>query len=414
MHGSTPFMRNYTFNLIGGGLLFVALQFGNMRLVVPWIDAQLGVAYILVALVVPVSQFGLIVAQLGIAPLIPRVAVRRKVVVWLSLVLALAVLVVFTAVTGLAPQAAALLLLVCALAYGVAHGAFNIAYEDLLAKTIPAARRATLVANRATLGGILTLLISAIVLIFVPEDEDNQARLLWLAVIGWLGVAAAYAGLNEPPSAPIHRRFSPDEFTRGYRLIGIYPWFQRVLIAQTLLLSVELAIPFYAIHAAALHDPSAQNLSVFVVATGIGVISSGLLWASFSAEARMAVGALLALLAGALTLVVEGFDLLGTPYFHAFVFALLTVGEQGAIQGHMVFMTNHAPAEDRPALIATSYATMRILGVGVALLLGAAGHLQDIRAPLVLLIIFNAAAALYVMTNLRPSGPMVQVKRDGT
>ena len=69
--------RNYALHLLGGGALFVALQFGSMRLVIPWIDGHLGVPYFLVALVVPLVQFGLIVAQLGVAPLISRVARRR-------------------------------------------------------------------------------------------------------------------------------------------------------------------------------------------------------------------------------------------------------------------------------------------------------------------------------------------------
>ena len=48
--------RNYALHLLGGGALFVALQFGSMRLVIPWIDGHLGVPYILVALVVPLVQ----------------------------------------------------------------------------------------------------------------------------------------------------------------------------------------------------------------------------------------------------------------------------------------------------------------------------------------------------------------------
>ena len=86
--------RNYALHLLGGGALFVALQFGSMRLVIPWIDGHLGVPYILVALVVPLVQFGLIVAQLGVAPLLSRVALRRRPVVGLGLVLAAALLAI--------------------------------------------------------------------------------------------------------------------------------------------------------------------------------------------------------------------------------------------------------------------------------------------------------------------------------
>jgi hypothetical protein len=61
----------------------------------------------------------------------------------------------------------------------------------------------------------------------------------------------------------------------------------------------------------------------------------------------------------------------------------------------MTYLMDHAPAAERPTLIATANASMRALGIVVALALGAAGHLHDIRTPLVVLMAFNAAAALY-------------------
>ena len=53
------------------------------------------------------------------------------------------------------------------------------------------------------------------------------------------------------------------------------PWFRSYVIARCLLVSVELAMPFYAIHAAALHSHKQVSLSIFVVATGIAVVIGG-------------------------------------------------------------------------------------------------------------------------------------------
>ena len=393
--------RNHALHLLGGGALFVALQFGSMRLVIPWIDGHLGVPYILVALVVPLLQFGLIVAQLGVAPLISRVALRRRPVVGLGLVLAAALLAIIGVAANLPPEVAGVALLSCVLCFAISHGAFNVGYDDLLAKTIPAASRGRLVAHRAALGGALTLLVSFAVLLFLPRAQGNEVMLLWLAVAGWLGVVLAYAGLSEPPSRPTRKPITLTELSRGFQLIGNHPWFRRLLIGRALLLSVELAIPFYAIHAATLHDPTAQNLTVFVVASGIGVIAGGLLWAGRSNSARMVGGAQCALIAGALTFVIDAVEDWQVPYFHALVFTLLTLAEQGAIQGEATYMMDHAPAQDRPALIATGNALMWTLAMGVALLLGAAGHLHDIRTPLAILMAFNAAAMLYVPAALR-------------
>ncbi len=389
--------RNYALHLLGGGFLFIGLEFGNMRLVVPWIDTQLGVAYFLVALIVPVLQFGLIAAQLGAAPLIARAALRKQPVVGFCLVLVASLVAIIVAAVTLPPLLAGLALLVCVLCFGTSHGIFNVGYDDLLAKTIPEARRGRLVAHRAALGGALTLVVSLVVLLFLPEVEGNQVLLLWLAVAGWIGVVLAYSALDEPPSPSVRKSFTLRELSRGFGLIRTYPWFKRLLIARTLLLSAELAIPFYAIHAATLYDPTAQNATVFVLATGIGVISSGLIWANSTNRARMAEGALFALIAGVLTLVINSIEHLQITYFHAFVFVLLTLAEQGSVQGQITYMMDHAPAADRPTLIATANASMRALGIGVALVLGAVGHLHDIRTPLVVLMVFNAAAAIYAL-----------------
>jgi MFS family permease len=393
--------RNYTLHLLGGGFLFIALQFGNPRLVVPWIGHHLGVAYFAVALIVPGLQIGLIGAQLGVSPLIPRFALRKRPVAWFGLALATALLLIIGAASALPPALAGVILLLCVIGFGASHGAFNVGYNDLLAKTVEQPQRGSLVAYRAALGGGLTLLVLWVVMTLLPRVAGNHVMLLWLAIAGWIGVVLAYAALREAPSEPVRRPITLAELRRGFGLIGTYPWLRPLLISNALLPSVTLAIPFYAIHAATLHDPTAQNLNIFVVATGIGLISSGALWAGWSSRGRMIGGALMALLAGALSLVVDAVEQWHIAYFHAFVFVLLTLGEQGVIQGQITYMADHAPPGDRPTLLGTTNAAMWTLGIGVALILGAAGHLHDILTPLVVLMVFNAAAALYVLLALR-------------
>jgi MFS family permease len=392
--------RNYALHLLGGGFLFVALQFGNPRLVVPWIGNHLGVAYFMVALIVPSLQVGLICAQLSVSPLIPRFALRKRPVVGFILALATALMAIIAAANGLPPGLAGVALLLCVIGFGASHGAFNVGYDDLLAKTVAQPHRGSLVAYRAALGGSLTLLASLAVATLLPVAEGTQVMLLWLAIAGWIGVALAYGALSEVPSQPIRRAITLAELRRGFGLIGTYPWLRHLLVGNALLLSVTLAMPFYAIHAATLHDPTAQSLNAFVVATGIGLIASGALWAAWPNRTRMIGGALMALVAGALSLIIDVVEQWQIPYFHAFVFVLLTLGEQGVIQGQITYMADHAPAADRPTLIGTTNAMMWTLGIGVALVLGAAGHVQHVLTPLVVLMAFNAAAALYVRVAL--------------
>ena len=84
------------------------------------------------------------------------------------------------------------------------------------------------------------------------------------------------------------------------------------------------------------------------------------------------------------------------------MFVLLTLGEQGVIQGQITYLADHAQPDDRPTMVGTTNAVMWTLGIGVALVLGAVGHLHHILTPLVLLMACNAAAALYVLLTLDP------------
>ena len=391
---------NYVAHLIGGGFLFIALQFGSTRLVVPWIGVHLGVAYFFVAAILPVTQFGVVSGQLGSAPLLVRTRRRKKAVAATGSMLAIALAVVFLATNDTpAPQAAAVVMLVCMLAFGLCHGAFNVGYDDLLAKTIALPGRARLVANRAALGGAATLLLSLVVL-RLPEVNGTHDDVLWFAVAGWLGVVLAYATLREPDSKPRTEPISWRELLRGLGLIALYPWYRNLLIANVLLLSVELAIPFYSIHAATLNDPSAQDVTVFVLASSVGVLIGGLLWARFSVRSRIVAGALLTAAAGALTFVVEALGHQPVPYLYGFLFVVLTLGEQGSIQGRTTYLVNRAPDHDRPILVATSNTSTWIVGIGMSALLATAGQLHDIRTPLVILIAVNLAAALYVSLAL--------------
>jgi hypothetical protein len=52
-------------------------------------------------------------------------------------------------------------------------------------------------------------------------------------------------------------------------------------------------------------------------------------------------------------------------------------------------------------MVAFNNALLAFAGICVALVLGAAGHLHDIRTPLALLILANVAAALYARRAFR-------------
>ena len=408
-----PSRRNYWLHVLGGGSLIMALQFGNPRLVLPWISQHLAVAYILVALLLPLVQFGSVAAQLLITPHLARFALRKHAVTAMGVALACVFALIFVAAAGLAPAIAAIALLACAVMVGVSLGVLNVSHTDLQAKTVARQVRGKMSAQAATLGGVLTLGTTFAIWALLPSEADNHLLLLWLAVGAWIGFACAHGAVVEQPSPPAASHGGLLQIRESAALITRYPWFRRHLLWRTLLLSVELAIPFYAIHAASLNDPTASDLSAFVIAIALGLVLSGPVWGRVIDRHNALAGAAGAWLAAAAGLLVLATDLLGylaLPFWHALLFLPLSLARQGVIQARNRQLSVNAPAADLAAMAGLSNALIACAGIVLALVVGAAGHLHDIRTPLAILIVFNVAAALYTRRAFaQPGAP----RRDG-
>jgi len=259
-------------------------------------------------------------------------------------------------------------------------------------------------AQRVALGGIMTLAATFAVWALLPSLAGNHLILLWLAVGAWIGAAAAYGAVREQPSPPPDPGASAISLRSGRALVARHPWYARQLIAGVLMQSVEMAVPFYAVHAASLHDPSARNLSAFVVAMALGLVLSGPIWGRLNDRHNALVAVAGCLLAAATGVLVLSMDMMGDqalPFYHAFLFLPLSLARQGAIQARLRHLSVKATASDRPTMVAFNNALLAFAGICVALVLGAAGHLHDIRTPLALLILANIAAALYARRAFR-------------
>lgn len=394
-----PSRWNYWLHVLGGGGLIMATQFGNARLVLPWISQHLGVPYILVALLLPLYQFGTVAAQLLIAPHLVRMALRKRAVSGLGLVLAGVFALIFAVAAWLTPGVAAIALLGCAVLMGLSLGVLNVGRADLKAKTVARTIRGKNEAQASTLGAILTLGLTVAIWLALPRSANHHLFLLWVAVGGWLGFAWAHIAIQEQPSEPAAVSGGILEVRRGLSLFAQYPWLRRFVVWRVLLLSVELAVPFYAIHAASVHEPTASRLSAFVVALSLGLLLSGPLWGRIIDRHNALVGvlgSLLAAAAGVLVLATDVLGLAGVPFWHASLFLPLAFAREGVIEARNRLISIRAPAQIRPLMMGFNNALLACASIVVALIIGVAGHLYDIHAPLVILILVNLAAALYV------------------
>ncbi len=396
--------RNYRLMLIGGGVYMMALQFGNPQVVLPWIVSNLGVAPIFTALIVPVVLVGLVFGQLFLGPGLAQRRTRKWPLIVSILGLALVVMLAALAAVLLPPGIASTSILVCALGFGVCWGFYAICHQDLAAKSLKRSELGSMLAHRAALGGLLTLLVTLAIYLAAPSVAQNHSLLLWIAVSLWLASTVLYGAIGEEPGKPKRKERVASQLRRGLALLRQHTWFQDFLIGRGLLLSVELAIPFYTIHATTLHDPTAQNLTVFVFATSLGLVIGGPLWGRLTSRychAVMASGAALAVLAGFMTLVISVVAQLQVPYFHAFVFMLLALARQGVIQARIFFLLTQAPKTDRAIYISIGDALMSALGLAVAFFLGWAAQLTNVFNPLLGLIALNMTAAVFAFDVLR-------------
>jgi hypothetical protein len=174
-----------------------------------------------------------------------------------------------------------------------------------------------------------------------------------------------------------------------------------VVVARTLFLSIELAMPFYSIHAATYHGNNSSGLNTFVIASSLGLVLSGIIWPRFDPRAIrlvLAAAAIVTLAGGALALTIEMKPDLQTPFIYAPVFVLVAIGTQGISTGRTLFLADAATDTERPFCIAVSSAVIGLIAVVVGAVLGVLANLQGVAWPILSMIGLNIGAALMAMT----------------
>jgi len=364
----TDVPRNYLLNLLNGACSKLGEQLAGPGLVLAWILGAIGAPAGLVGLLAPVRQAGALLPQLAVAGAIRAVALRKWYWVGAGLVQAVCLLSMAIAVIALPPLAAGVAIVVLLGVFSVASGVGSVAFQDVLGKTVPKGRRGSLLANRAAVGGALTLLAGAI-LYSLTDDSGDIAPVLWLLILAallWVGAAAAFAAISERPGATEGGRNMLAEALTGVRLVREEPGFRRFLLARSALVTVEVAAPFYALHASELFGGAGQALGVFVVSVGFAGMLSSPVWGRFADRSSRMVMVAAALVAGAaavVALAVGATAALHTPSAYAVVFILIGVAEAGVRLGRKTYLVDAAPAKERTLYVAFTNTVMGLFAL---------------------------------------------------
>lgn len=415
--------RNFLLNALNGAATKLAEQLASPGLVLPWFLDALGAPAAVIGFLVPVRRSGALLPQLVVAGHIRQEPIRKWYWIAGGLFFGLALLLMIPAARLFSGLTAGVLVLILLALGSLARGVSSVAFKDVLAKTIPQGQRGTLLAVRATAGGLLAFVSGLLLRGRVAEAGDQTPYLYLVGLAGglWLLGVSLIAGIREEPGATGERRNVLQEARAGWRLLLEVSGFRRFVLARSALLGVELSLPYFALYARRLTDGGSGELGVFVMAASLAQVLSSPVWGRLSdrtsrwvmvwSAGLAAVGGVLALMIGAAPTLSEN------PYALAVPVLLVGFAISGVRLGRKTYLVDGAPSLERPlyaALSNTVVGTLTLLGGGLGLVAEAFG-VRSLLAALTAIALLGALASWWLpeaerMSDRNPSSPF---EREG-
>lgn len=388
--------RSFVLNVANGTCTKLAEQLASPGLVLPWLLTSIGAPAALTGWLVPMKQVGSLLPQLLVAGYLRGFA-RRKWFWFAAGAIQAAMLVMMMLAAVLLPATSAGIAIVgLLLLFSIASGVGSVAFSDVVGKTVPRGRRGRMLGLRATLGGVLALGAGVALRQTMGEDADVTpfAVLLIIAAGLWLAAAILFALIPEPHGSTEGGENAIDRAVAGLGLVRRDPTFRRFIIARILMLSVELAMPYFVLHARGFESIGGGDLGVFVIAVSLAAVVSSPIWGRFAdlaAQKVMAIAGLVGAVAVGLALL---FAVLPpdtqAPWVYAIVFAVLGLAEGGVRLGRKTYLVDVAPANEK----GTYKAVANTLTGVVVLAAGGLGFIADATGAAALLVGLGAVMAV--------------------
>jgi len=395
-----------------GTVVDVSYQLTSPKLFLPFLYMALGAPVLFAGLILPVVQVSNLISQMVAAPLLVGPLLRKWYMILAIVATSAALVIIGIASYSAASEWLALQFLLAAAIMGTSQGVSTLAYQDLIGRILPRNRRSSLLFTQAALAAVFTILIavSSQRIGEHPNSIGEHLELLWAGVALTLFAAVITILIRETPpqTANATGRRGPNGTDAKGGLVSDYlaqlgaalklDWFRRFLVARTLFLSIEMAMPFYALHAAAYHGDHKGSLSTFVIGSSIGIIAGGMIWqrvARISTPAVMALASLVACAAGVLSISTYLLPELRIVWLHGGVFLLIAMANEGTRNARKLYIVDFTSDEDRPYYIALSNVFVGVFGAIVSFAFGVLAHLQHVVWPIWLIVGINLVACLY-------------------
>ncbi|MEM9496289.1 MAG: hypothetical protein AAGA28_00085 [Pseudomonadota bacterium] len=422
-HDKSVADKNY-FHLLWSGVAgSVSGSLVSPSLVLPFLYLALGAPQFIAGLLLPCVRAARLISEIFVSPFLNQSSRALPSVIIPNLATAVALSAIAILASSLSDWFVAALFLLIAVILGICNGVSNIGINQIYGGAIDKARRERIVFQQIAISGILVIAVVWL-LRDIASDKDPYHRhivVLWIGIAAIIIAAITLVGtriLDEPSdrgdtaaaAAPEHKKKpSPlKEVAKGFRTGIKYPWYRRFLLARLFFLSAELAMPFYTIHAATFHLSTKHSLSTFVIAASAGGSVGALVWKQLSARSiklTMILGCCVAAVSATLALLLESLGYAQSIWVYASVIFLLSFGAGGVINGRYLYLISMASKTERTYLVALGDVVAGLVGVAFAAVLGFLAHLQDERAPLVVLIALNFVAAFMAVRMIAPTTP---------
>ena len=380
---------NFAANVCNGAASKLAEQIAGPNLILPWLFQLIGAPVWMFGFLMPIKQSFSLLPQMLVAGWIRRIARRKWVWVGATVLQVFCLLLMIPAALWLPATLAGFLLLTLLIVFSAASGTASVAFQDVLGKTIGKGRRGQLLARRALIGGILTT-AAGLLLNRLRGSQDELAPVLILLLIAaalWALSAFFFALIREAPGAVKGGRNAISEVSTGWDYFRGQQGFRRFMQARALLLSVELATPFFVLHAGKILELKLQSVGSLVVAIGFSQILSSPFWGKLADRTSKTVLGYSALIGFAATLLALALAYLpGQTMQYAgtlLVFVLIGLAEAGVRLGRKTYLVDATPQDERATYTAFSNSTIGIL----AMLSGFSGLIAQWFGSSVMLIV---------------------------
>jgi len=359
---------NYQMNLVNGAFSKLAEQVSGPNIVIPWLLQMTGAPLWTMGLAMPIKQAFSLMPQLVASGYIRKLAVRKRVWTSAGIVQTLCLLLMIPAGMYMSALTAALTILALLALFSTASGTASIAFQDVLGKTIDKGRRGSLLSARTLVGGVLTIIAG--IMIGKPDTTGSAHTVYALIAAGaflWLCSSMAFFAIKEEPGATEGGRNALQEAGSGLQKFLQFKGFRRYLYVRAMLLSAEVAVPYYVLFAHERIASTSGSVGLFIASIGVSQLISSPFWgrlADKTSRTVMLYSGLISALASATAIAAmlvssEGvsFALVGLS------FLMVGLAESGVRLGRKTYLVDAAPKDERATYTAFSNSVIGILAL---------------------------------------------------